>query len=171
MPTVRLIPIDETVRGLVEDAPGRFPDALGASLGEHAASVRDVIARTLALQARDPRAAEWGGFLAVDDARRLVVGACGYAHGPERDGDVEIAYVTFPEFQGRGYATAMAVELRDRALRSDVVLAVVAHTLPEPNASTRILEKIGMRRHGEAHDPDAGTVWRWSIGRGESGAS
>ena len=35
------------------------------------------------------------------------------------------------------------------------------HTLPEPNASTRILEKTGFKRAGETIDPESGPVWRW----------
>jgi len=39
---------------------------------------------------------------------------------------------------------------------------VRAHTLPEGNASTRILEKLGFERIGETiKDPEAGQVWRW----------
>jgi len=43
----------------------------------------------------------------------------------------------------------------------------IAHTLPEPNASTRILEKVGLRRDGEARDPEVGVVWRWARPTGE----
>jgi RimJ/RimL family protein N-acetyltransferase len=100
-------------------------------------------------------------FLVADVEQALVVGTCGFAHGPERDGTVEIAYFTFPQFEGRGYATAMARELLDRALASREVRVVVAHTLPASNASTRILERIGMRQVGETEDEDVGRVWRW----------
>lgn len=36
-----------------------------------------------------------------------------------------------------------------------------AHTLPERNASTRVLEKCGFTLVGEVVDPDDGVVWRW----------
>ena len=55
----------------------------------------------------------------------------------------------------------MARRLLLRATESPAVRVVRAHTLPERNASTRILERVGFVRAGEAHDPDAGTVWRW----------
>ena len=40
------------------------------------------------------------------------------------------------------------------------VATVVAHTSPEPNASTRILEKIGMTFTGDDIE-DGDPVWRW----------
>lgn len=162
MASIRLIRIDERLERIVEEAGDAFSQAYGASLGDSEAAVREVVAQTLALLTRAPRAAEWGGYLAVDEPLALVIGTCGYTHGPEADGTVEIAYFTFPAFEGRGYATAMAGELLNRALRSGVVREVVAHTLPERNASTRILEKIGLRLVGEAEDPEVGKVWRWA---------
>lgn len=161
-PRVRLVRIDERLRQGVDRGGEACNAACGASPGDNIDLVRDVIAQTLALLETSPRAPEWGGFLAVDDAAALVIGTCGFAHGPESDGTVEIAYFTFPAFEGKGYATAMARALLERALAVPEIRDVVAHTLPEPNASTRILEKIGMRRAGEAHDPDVGKVWRWS---------
>jgi ribosomal-protein-alanine N-acetyltransferase len=38
---------------------------------------------------------------------------------------------------------------------------VRAHTLPNPNASTRVLTKCGFHRVGEVIDPEDGLVWRW----------
>ncbi|HKQ98412.1 MAG TPA: GNAT family N-acetyltransferase [Candidatus Polarisedimenticolia bacterium] len=161
-PRVRLVRIDDSLRQAVGVGEKAIAAACGAAVGDSLNLVRDVIAQTLALLETSPRAPEWGGFLAVDDARALVIGTCGYAHGPESDGTVEIAYFTFPAFEGKGYATAMASALLERALAAEQIRDVVAHTLPEANASTRILEKIGLRRTGEAHDPDVGKVWRWT---------
>ncbi len=76
---------------------------------------------------------------------------------------VEIAYFTYPDFESRGHATAMAAELIALALSSDEVAGVIAHTLPEKNASTRVLEKNGMKLVGEVHDPEDGPVWRWEF--------
>jgi RimJ/RimL family protein N-acetyltransferase len=41
------------------------------------------------------------------------------------------------------------------------VRVVRAHTLPEENASTRVLAKCGFRQVGEMVDPEDGLVWRW----------
>jgi len=47
------------------------------------------------------------------------------------------------------------------AFRHGQVRVVRAHTLPEANASTRVLTKCGFQRIGEVIDPEDGLVWRW----------
>jgi RimJ/RimL family protein N-acetyltransferase len=91
------------------------------------------------------------------------VGTCAFTGPPTADGEVEIAYFTFPAFERQRCASAMAAALVDIAARSADVRAVVAHTLPESNASTAILTRLGFRCVGDAHDDDAGTVWRWRL--------
>jgi hypothetical protein len=41
------------------------------------------------------------------------------------------------------------------------VRTVIAHTLPEENASTRALRGNGFAHAGEVIDPEDGRVWRW----------
>jgi len=74
---------------------------------------------------------------------------------------VEIAYGIEPEHQGKGYATEAAQGMVDYACSHDEVRLVCAHTLPEENASTRVLTKCGFRKVGEVLDPEDGLVWRW----------
>lgn len=162
MPLIRLIGIDDELRRVVEETPHEFSGKYGASLGRSLALVRQVVLQTLALLETTPRAPEWGGFLAADRELAVVIGTCGFKHGPEADGTVEIAYFTFPEFERQGYATAMAGELLNRTVESGTVLKVIAHTLPERNASTRVLERIGLQLVGEAHDEEVGSVWLWA---------
>ena len=50
----------------------------------------------------------------------------------------------------------MATKLIRLAAASLVVRRVIAHTLPQPNASTRVLERVGMAQVGEVMDPDDG---------------
>ena len=80
-------------------------------------------------------------------------------------GAVEIAYGIAPGFQGRGLATEAAQALVKRAFLRDDVKTVIAHTLREHNASTRVLTKCGFERTGEAMDPDEGVVWKWALAR------
>ena len=68
--------------------------------------------------------------------------------------------MTFPAFERRGHATAMAAELTRIAFAAGAPL-VIAHTLPEENACTRALRRNGFRYAGETIDPEDGTVWRW----------
>jgi len=101
------------------------------------------------------------GFLLVHRTSESVIGRCGFKGPPGPDGVVEIAYGVAPEHQGKGYATEAAEALVAYAFSSGLVRVVRAHTLPEPNASTRVLTKSGFRRVGEVVDPEDGLVWRW----------
>ena len=100
------------------------------------------------------------GFTVVQREGGLAVGQCGFK-GPPAEGMVEIAYGIDPEHQRQGYATEAAAALTAYAFGSGGVRVVRAHTLPEPNASTRVLTKCGFRRVGDFLDPEDGLVWRW----------
>jgi RimJ/RimL family protein N-acetyltransferase len=78
---------------------------------------------------------------------------------------VEISYGTVPKYEGRGHATDMARAMIGIAFASPAVRRVIAHTLPEPNASSRVLHKAGLTKTGEVIDPEDGRVWRWEIAR------
>ena len=101
------------------------------------------------------------GFTLVHRASSSVIGRCGFKGPPGADGVVEIAYGVDPEHQGKGYATEAAAALTSYAFANGPVRVVRAHTLPEANASTRVLTKCGFHRVGEVIDPEDGLVWRW----------
>src|SRR5262249_10133593 len=111
MPPIRLIRIDAELQRRLDSTQGDFETAYGASLGGERETIREVVAQTLAMIAKTPREPIWGGYLSVDRDNGRVIGTCGFKHGPEKDGRVEIAYFTFAPFEGKGYATAMAQEL------------------------------------------------------------
>src|SRR3954447_401688 len=99
------------------------------------------------------------GFSMVHRDTGHFVGKCGFK-GPPADGVVENAYGVEPEHQGKGYATEAAAALTAFAFAQNVP-TVRAHTLPEPNASTRVLTKCGFHNLGQVIDPEDGPVWRW----------
>ena len=101
------------------------------------------------------------GFAVIDKETRTVIGAASFKGPPDRTGMVEIAYGIVPSFEGRGYATEAARALIDFAQAEDKVRQIIAHTMPEPNASTRVLKKCGFAFAGEVIDPEDGRVWRW----------
>ena len=105
----------------------------------------------------------WIGYVAVREGE--AVGTCAFKGAPT-EGRTEIAYFTFPEFEGHGIATAMAQTLIALARATQPGLTVTAQTLPERNASNRILEKLGFRHTGMAHDDDVGEVWEWQLESG-----
>ena len=95
----------------------------------------------------------------LDD--KALIGMGGFKGPPDAEGVVEIAYGIVEGYQGRGYATEVARALMSYALESGRANTIRAHTLPEANASTRVLEKCGFQRVGEVIDPEDGPVWRW----------
>lgn len=98
-------------------------------------------------------------------SRRTMIGWGGYKGAPTDDGAVEFGYAIAPDFQGRGLATLAAQTMIARALETPRVTRVIAHTLMEKNASTRILEKLGFAFDGEIEEPPHGIVWRWRLMR------
>ena len=102
----------------------------------------------------------WICYLAMLNSR--PVGTCGFK-APPRDGRVEIAYFTFPGHEGSGLATAMATELVAIARQDRPSILVAAQTLPERNASHRVLEKLGFGHVATIDHPEDGTVWEWQL--------
>lgn len=102
----------------------------------------------------------WVGYVGVDG--EVPVGVCGFK-GPPADGRVEIAYGTAPGHEGKGVATALASELVKIARKTDDKMTVIAQTLPEENASTSILKKLGFVMTGTVDHPDDGLVWEWEL--------
>jgi ribosomal-protein-alanine N-acetyltransferase len=119
---------------------------------------REACAATAALYGRVGFDPPWIGYLALSGPD--VVGTCAFKTAP-RLAKVEIAYFTFPAFEGQGIATAMARALIEIARTSDRTIELTAQTLPEPNASNAILRKLGFTFFGPVDDPDEGLVWEW----------
>lgn len=145
---------------LVPIAPDADPAALAAELapgfGGDPEGAYGLLAQTITLLNETPRPEPWGCYLArLDD---VYVGTCAFKAAPA-DGEAEIAYMTFPAYEGRGHATAMAAALVGIAEAADV--RPIAHTLPEENASNRALRRNGFVYAGEVMDPEDGLVWRW----------
>jgi uncharacterized protein (DUF849 family) len=161
LPEIHLLPFNDMLLAEVSADPRAFAERTSLSVGPHAEVLQDVAARTLAFGRTTGAAPPWAGYLAVDPALRLVVGTCAFKGPPDAARMVELAYFTFPAWEGRGYATAMAAALQACAAASGEVGLVRAYTLPERNASGRILEKLGFWNAGEGVDAEAGRVWRW----------
>jgi RimJ/RimL family protein N-acetyltransferase len=144
---VSLIPIDRdgTPRGYT----GSLPEVAS-----------EVFHATAELYERAGFEEPWIGYLALADETPL--GTCGYKAKPQ-GGRVEIAYFTFPEHEDRGYASAMAAQLVTIAQEHESSIVVAAQTLPERNASHRILEKLGFRHVDTIDHPEDGTVWEWHL--------
>ena len=104
--------------------------------------------------------APWVGYIAMREQE--PVGVCGFKSAPV-DGRVEIAYGTLPSYEGNGVATGMAKALIQIARQHEIPLTVFAQTLPQENASTSILKKLGFTMTGPVEHPEDGTVWEWEL--------
>ena len=120
----------------------------------------EVLPATATMYRKSGFAPPWIGYIAVLEGR--AIGICAFKSAPA-GGRVEIAYFTFPEFEGRGFATAMARQLVALARAESAGILVTAQTLPVRNASNAILEKLGFRLAGTAIDDEAGEVWEWHL--------
>jgi len=115
----------------------------------------------------------WWTYLFVHAGDGVLIGMGGYKGRADEAGMVEIGYAIVPAYRGRGLATEAARGLIDHAFAHEHVNRVDAHTLAERIASTRVLERAGMRLMGAVDDPDHGEIWCWSLRRADyrSGAT
>ena len=113
----------------------------------------------------NPSALGWWTYLFVHTEDRALIGLGGYRGVPDSNGMVEIGYSIAPGYRGRGLASEAAAGMIDYAFSHTHVMRVDAHTLPEANPSTRVLQKVGMKYVGTDCDPDDGEVWHWRLER------
>jgi ribosomal-protein-alanine N-acetyltransferase len=124
--------------------PPALGRALGCDVAEGWAVFPSAVRRTRDTVAADPGGTTWG-------ARFFVL--------------VELGYAVAPGWEGRGLATAAAIELLREAFAVPDVTTVVAHTRPEPGPSVRVLEKAGFVHDGEVPDVQVGRAWRFRLDR------
>ncbi|MFG0296573.1 MAG: GNAT family N-acetyltransferase, partial [Maioricimonas sp. JB045] len=162
-PAIRLEVIRPSLVRSFDEGTDAFEAACDAASGAAHELIGQVLHATIGMSGPEGPTEPWCGYLAIAPTLRQVVGTCAFKGLPTGDG-VEIAYFTFPPFEGRGYAVAMAGRLVQIAQEAAPGIRVFAQTLPEACASTRILEKTGFRYAGERLHPDDGRVWEWERG-------
>ncbi len=101
------------------------------------------------------------GFAVIHREDQCVIGAASFKGPPDDDGVVEIAYGIVPTYQGQGYATESALALVAFAVERVDVCTIRAHTMPDGNASMRVLVKSGFQLVGDVVDEEDGVVCRW----------
>ena len=140
--------------------PDAFAAALAPGFGGEEGPAREILAQTCALLTRDPRPDPWGSYAVHLDGRPIGIAA--FKSAPTPEGEVELAYMTFPAFEGRGHAIRTIAALVAIAEAAGAV--PIAHTLPEENPSNKALRRNGFIHAGEVMDPEDGLVWRWVKG-------
>jgi len=112
----------------------------------------------------DPSAVGWWTYLFVYAGDRVLAGEGGFKGPPDESNEVEIGYAMVPEYRGRGLATEAAGGLVGWAFSHPEVTAVKAETLPDGQASIKVLEKLGMKFAGATDE-----VLRWRLERQDLG--
>ena len=100
----------------------------------------------------------WISYYAQENGQ--LVG-CGGFKGRPVNGQVEIAYYTFPDYEQTGVGGRMCRELVELAQQTDASINITARTLPGENYSTRILKKNNFGLTGTIMDEEDGEVWEW----------
>jgi RimJ/RimL family protein N-acetyltransferase len=165
---VRPIPAVEVVPATVADLTALATDrqAFARRVGSPAPGgwpeFPEAIPFTIDRLTTHPQEGEW--WMHYFFVNGLLVGSGGFVGRP-RGGQVEIGYEIAPGFRHRHYGTGAALSLVTKAFDTGEVKAVIAHTLPDENPSTMVLERLGFANEGEMKDPGQGTVWRWRLPR------
>jgi RimJ/RimL family protein N-acetyltransferase len=158
-PLVLIAAPAELLRALEAGDTARAEGLLGAAIpaGWPDSELAAILHRSIARLRADPATLGYGVWAAVARAPRTVVGSAGFIAPPD-DGTIELGYSIHPDHRGSGYATEAAAALIAWGLARPGVSHVIAECDETNAASSRVLEKAGMRL---LHT--RGGVMRWSV--------
>jgi RimJ/RimL family protein N-acetyltransferase len=122
--------------------------------------IDEIIKSTIELYAAKGYSPPWIGYLAMEGGQFL--GTCAFKAPPENN-RTEIAYFTFPGYEGKGIATEVAKRLIQIGFETIPELLITAQTLPGEGASTAILNKLGFKFAAEVESTEDGKVWEWEL--------
>ena len=160
-PQVRLVPATVRLLTALQEDRVLFCGLIGSPVPDGWPEFPEAIGFTLEQLRSAPEAdRERTMQFFIDSAAGRLLGSGGFA-APPVDRTVEIGYEIAPEFRGRGFGTAAARALVERAVATSEVDHVIAHTLPGPNPSTGVLVSLGFEHVADQEDPEVGTVWEW----------
>lgn len=86
---------------------------------------------------------QFGFFAVIEKNNKEVIGICGPHHSDEKD--IEISYMFFPQFWGKGFAQESIIATIDYCFKMLNLETVIAITQEANRRSCRLLEKIGMK--------------------------
>lgn len=163
--TPRLVLVSATVPQLVQLQAGvdAFERANGFKVAPGYTEYPEALATSLKWMTEHPGEEWFAPLLFIHRAPRVLMGLGGFKGPPDAHGSVELGYGIAPAYRRQGFAAEATLAMLQRLCQSAKVAKAIAHTLPEPNGSTRVLAKTGFRLAGESVHPDAGRVLRWEI--------
>ncbi|SKB64307.1 GNAT family N-acetyltransferase [Daejeonella lutea] len=112
----------------------------------------------------DADQAGWWTYFPIHQASNTLIGSGGYKGKPNEEGVVEIGYEIAADYRNQGLATEFCRALVEHAFKDGRVKKVIAHTLGEDNASTKVLSKSGFLKTEVIEDPEDGIIWKWERG-------
>jgi len=107
----------------------------------------------------------WWTYFPILKNENKLIGSGGYKGKPNEQATVEIGYEIATDYRNQGLATEMAMALVTNAFKNLHVNTIIAHTLGEENASTKVLQKSGFKKVQEIYDPTDGVIWKWELKR------
>jgi ribosomal-protein-alanine N-acetyltransferase len=108
---IQLVRLDPALEKTIASQPGYMDALIHDQWSRVAELVHQVVGRVLTAVPVAVDQLRWSGYFVIDEDTREVIGSCAFKSPPTAEGVVEIAYFTYPGFEGRGYATAMATKL------------------------------------------------------------
>ena len=128
--------------------------------------IEQVFRASLEAVRADPETRLWGDHLMVTrEAPARVVGSVIFHGRPDAEGRCEISYGVEETNQKRGYATEAMTAVVAWALAQPECRVIEATTTPWHKASSRLLEKVGMKLVGKRQHESDGEVLVYEIRR------
>lgn len=109
---------------------------LGGTLEDH------LIEEKLAALKKHWELHKFGQWIVYENISDQVIGLCGLHHS---DDGIELSYMFFPEFWGKGYANEAAKAAIKHGFDTLKTSKIIAITQAENKKSINLLKKIGMR--------------------------
>ena len=97
-------------------------------------------------------------WTAISKAENKMIGDLCIVGEPNADGEIEIGYGTYEEFQGKGFMTEIVGGIIEWTKKQMRVKAIIASTDKKNTASFKVLEKNNFIRIGET-----GTLFNWKL--------
>ncbi len=162
IPQIKLVPVKTVHKLALKRGKPHLQEVLGVSIPEDWPEFPEAFE----VRGEDSVLSElWPSYFFVCPAVGVLVGNGGFGAPPDEAGEVEIGYEIATPFRNKGWATAAAISLIQLAFSRRGVIAVVAHTLAQENASTAVLNKVGMSMVAELPNAEFEKVWKWSLRR------
>ena len=97
-------------------------------------------------------------WTAISEAENKMVGDLCIVGEPNADGEIEIGYGTYDEFQNKGFMTEIVSGIIDWAKNQSTVKSIIASTDKTNIASFKVLEKNNFIKIGETE-----TLYNWKL--------